>query len=55
MKQPPGQRPIRDERDKQIDTHSKSEALDFMIAARESGMEGKSCTSVYWWSCPVIL
>ena len=35
MKQPPGQRPIRDERDKQIDTHSKSEALDFMIAATQ--------------------
>ena len=66
MKQPPRQRPIKDECDEQIDTHSKSEALDFMIAAtqvltimclieRKSGMEGKSRTSVYWWSCPVIL
>ena len=35
MKQPPRQRPIKDERDEQIDTHSKSEALDFMIAATQ--------------------
>lgn len=35
MKQPPRQRPIKDERDEQIDAHSKSEALDFMIAATQ--------------------
>lgn len=35
MKQPPRQRPVKDERDEQIDTHSKSEALDFMIAATQ--------------------
>ena len=35
MKQPPKQRPVKDERDEQIDTHSKSEALDFMIAATQ--------------------
>ena len=35
MKQPPRQRPIKDERDEQIDTRSKSEALDFMIAATQ--------------------
>ena len=35
MKQPLRQRPVKDERDEQIDTHSKSEALDFMIAATQ--------------------
>ena len=29
------QRPFRDERDKEIDTHSKSNALEFMIAATQ--------------------
>lgn len=33
MKQPPRQRPFKDERDEQIDTGSKSAALDFVIAA----------------------
>lgn len=35
MKQTPGQRPFKDERDEQIDTHSKSAALDFVIAATQ--------------------
>lgn len=35
MKQPPRQRPFKDERDKQIDTYSRSTALDFMIAATQ--------------------
>ena len=35
MKQPPGQRPARDERDEQIDIHSKSAALEFVIAATQ--------------------
>lgn len=35
MKQPPKQRPVKDERDQQIDTHSRSTALDFMIAATQ--------------------
>ncbi len=34
MKQPPKQRPVKDERDEQIDMHSRSAALDFMIAAQ---------------------
>lgn len=29
------QRPFQDERDKEIDTHSKSNALEFMIAATQ--------------------
>lgn len=36
MKQPLRQRPVKDERDEQIDTHSKSEALDFMIGCYTS-------------------
>ena len=35
MKQPPKQRPFKDERDEQIDTSSKSAALDFVITARQ--------------------
>ena len=35
MKQPPKQRPFKDERDEQIDTSSKSAALDFVIAATQ--------------------
>ena len=35
MKQTPGPRPFKDERDEQIDTHSKSAALDFVIAATQ--------------------
>ncbi len=35
MKQPPRQRPFKDERDEQIDTGSKSAALDFVIAATQ--------------------
>ncbi len=35
MKQPPKQRPVKDERDEQIDMHSRSAALDFMIAATQ--------------------
>ena len=35
MKQPPKQRPFKDERDEQIDTSSKSAALDFVITATQ--------------------
>ena len=35
MKQLPIQKPIKDERDEYIDTRSKSNALDFMIAATQ--------------------
>lgn len=35
MKQPPKQRPVKDERDEQIDSNSKSAALDFVIAATQ--------------------
>lgn len=35
MKQRLKQRPLKDERDQQINTHSKSAALDFMIAATQ--------------------
>lgn len=35
MKQPPKQRPVKDERDEQIDCHSKSTALEFVIAATQ--------------------
>lgn len=35
MKQPPKQRPFKDERDEQIDTGSKSAALDFVITATQ--------------------
>ena len=31
MKQPPRQRPVKDERDEQIDVHSKSYALEWMV------------------------
>ena len=35
MKQPPRQRPYKDERDEQIETHSRSAALDFVVAATQ--------------------
>lgn len=35
MKQPPRQRPPKDERDQQIDVQAKSYALEFMIAATQ--------------------
>ena len=35
MKQPPKQRPFKDERDEQIDTSSKSAALDSVITATQ--------------------
>lgn len=35
MKQPPKQRPVKDERDEQIDINSKSTALNFVIAATQ--------------------
>ena len=35
MKQPPRQRPYKDERDAQIETHSRSAALDFVVAATQ--------------------
>ena len=35
MKQPPKQRPFKDERDEQIDTSFKSAALDFVITATQ--------------------
>lgn len=35
MKQPPRQRPMKDERDEQIDVHAKSYALEFMTAATQ--------------------
>jgi hypothetical protein len=35
MKQPPRQRPTKDECDEQIDIHSRSVALDFVIAATQ--------------------
>ena len=35
MKQPPKQRPFKDERDEQIDTSSKSAAVDFVITATQ--------------------
>ena len=35
MKQPPRQRPVKDERDEQIDVHSKSYALEYVIAVTQ--------------------
>ena len=35
MKQPPRQRPYKDERDEQIETHSRSAALDSVVAATQ--------------------
>ena len=35
MKQPSQQRPVKDERDKQIDMQAKSHALEYMIAATQ--------------------
>ena len=35
MRQPSPSRPVKDERDEQIDTRSKSAALDFVIAATQ--------------------
>ena len=35
MKQPLRQRPIKDERDKQIDLQAKSQSLEYMIAATQ--------------------
>ena len=35
MKQPPRQRPYKDERDEQIETHSRSAALDFVVATTQ--------------------
>ena len=35
MKQPPRQRPLKDERDQQIETQSRSYALEFVTAAAQ--------------------
>ncbi len=35
MKQPPRQRPIKDERDEQIDLLAKSHSLEYMVAATQ--------------------
>lgn len=35
MKQPPKQRPVRDERDEQIDVYAKSHSLEYVIAATQ--------------------
>ncbi len=35
MRQPSKQRPVKDERDEQIDSRSKNKALDFVIAATQ--------------------
>ncbi len=35
MKHPTRQRPIKDERDEQIDVHAKSHSLEYMIAATQ--------------------
>lgn len=35
MKQPPRQRPVKDERDEQIDVHSKSYALEWMVTVTQ--------------------
>lgn len=35
MKQPPRQRPIKDERDAQIDVQAKSHALEYMVATTQ--------------------
>lgn len=35
MKQPPKQRPVKDERDEQIDVRAKSYALEYVVAATQ--------------------
>ena len=64
MKQHSQPRLVKDERDAQIDTRSRSAALDFVIAATQvltliclvkSGVERKPCTFVYRCGDRIVL